>query len=151
MSEKDPGRNGPKDRAGSRMTRFAIHADVALRLAERGEAPAAAHALVAPTTLRTEALSTLYRACRAGTITKKDAIARMDAIRALKVRLLGDRVSQRHAWDIAAELGWDDIGPAEYLAVARLQADAFVTLDEGLAATAARLGPVAPYAALLQP
>ncbi len=133
------------------MTRFAIEAEVALALAETGERPAPGHALVAPTTLRTEALSALYRACRGGALTRAEAIARMDAIRALKIRLVGDRVSQRHAWDIAAELGWEDIGRAEYLAAARLQADAFVTLDPAFAALAGDIVPLAPYSALLAP
>ena len=63
----------------------------------------------------------------------------------MKIRLLGDRVSRATAWKIAAALGWDDIGDAEYLAVASLQADALVTDDESLAAAAEGIVPVAAY------
>lgn len=41
------------------------------------------------------------------------------------MRLLGDRVSRRTAWEIAREQGWETTYGAEYVAVTRLQADAF--------------------------
>ena len=63
----------------------------------------------------------------------------------MKIRLLGDRVSRATAWKIAAELGWDDIGASEYLAVASLQADAIVTDDDALASSASGIVRVAPY------
>jgi predicted nucleic acid-binding protein len=44
------------------------------------------------------------------------------------MRLLGDRVSRRTAWKIAREHGWETTYDAEYLAVAKLQADALVTV-----------------------
>jgi predicted nucleic acid-binding protein len=61
----------------------------------------------------------------------------------LKIRLLGDRVSRRTAWDIALAHGWDTLRDAEYLAVTRLQADALVTVDPSLAAVAAGMVPTA--------
>ena len=66
----------------------------------------------------------------------------------MKIRLLGDRVSRATAWKLADRLGWDDIGPAEYLAVATLQADALVTDDEALASAAAGIVGVVSYDAL---
>jgi predicted nucleic acid-binding protein len=51
----------------------------------------------------------------------------------LKIRLLGDAVLQRRAWDIADQLGWASTYDAEYVALTQLQADAFVTLDKELA------------------
>jgi predicted nucleic acid-binding protein len=45
-------------------------------------------------------------------------------------------VLQRNAWEIADALGWADTYTAEYLALTRLQADAFVTLDKKLARVA---------------
>ncbi|WP_314503548.1 hypothetical protein [uncultured Microbacterium sp.] len=42
----------------------------------------------------------------------------------------------------------DELGPAEYLAVASLQADALVTEDPELMAAAEGIVAVAPYAAL---
>ena len=64
-------------------------------------------------------------------------------MRRLKLRLLGDRVLQSVAWDVADQLDWPDTFDAEYVALTRLQADALVTLDERLAHAARRLVPVA--------
>jgi len=129
--------------------RFVIGPDVALRLAHEEAVVAGAHRLVAPTLLRSQTLALLYAEVRRGALTKKDAERRLDYLRGLRVRLLGDRVSQAHAWRVADELGWTDTYDAEYVAVTRLQADAFVTLDDGLARQVAALVTIAPYAALL--
>ncbi|WP_130177917.1 hypothetical protein [Cryobacterium sp. SO1] len=125
------------------MTRFTIDAPVALRLIRSAVPPAPQHRLVAPSGLRSQVMSLLYREVRAGCL--EDAIARrqLDVLAGLKIRLLADRVSRSTAWKIATELDWDDIGPAEYLAVTRLQADALVTEDESLLAQ--RLVPIAAY------
>jgi predicted nucleic acid-binding protein len=130
--------------------RFVIGADVALRLAREAATVPDAHRLVAPTLLRSQVLAMLYAQERRGELTKKEADRRLDHLRGLRIRLLGDRVSQAHAWRIAAELGRDDTFDAEYLAVTRLQADAFVTLDAGLAREVGDLVPLAPYEALLE-
>lgn len=50
-----------------------------------------------------------------------------------KIRYLGDKVLRRVAWDLAEELGWDSTCRAEFLALTRLQADAFITLDTAIA------------------
>ena len=49
----------------------------------------------------------------------------------------------------AIDADWDSISEAEYLAVARLQADAFVSSDPGRAGRAADVVPVAPVESLL--
>src|SRR5438477_148754 len=51
----------------------------------------------------------------------------------MKIRLFGDAVLRRRAWEIATELGWAETYTAEYIALTQLQADAFVTLDAKLA------------------
>jgi predicted nucleic acid-binding protein len=51
----------------------------------------------------------------------------------MPIRLLGDAVLRRRAWDVAEQLGWAETYDAEYVALTQLQADAFVTLDAGLA------------------
>lgn len=130
------------------MTRFVIDAPVALRLAADPTALHADHQLVAPNALRSEAMSILYRDVRSGARTRDEARSLLDPLTALKVRLLGDRVSRGTAWRIAEELGWDDIHEAEYLAVTRLQADAFVTLDRERARRAQGVVPLAPFEAL---
>ena len=48
----------------------------------------------------------------------------------MPIRLLGDAVLRRRAWDIADRLGWPSTYTAEYLALTQLQADAFVTLED---------------------
>jgi hypothetical protein len=74
----------------------------------------------------------------------------LDRITAMRIRLLGDRVSRATAWKVAEQFGWDDTAAAEYVAVAQLQADAFVTLDADLADAVAGLVRVVPFEALLR-
>jgi predicted nucleic acid-binding protein len=69
----------------------------------------------------------------------------------MKMRLLGDRVPRRTAWQIARQHDWDTLRDAEYLAVTRLQADALVTVDARLAAIARDLVAVAAVDDLLAP
>lgn len=128
-----------------RMTRYAIDAAVALRLIRERSDADRRHQLVGPSVLRSHALGELYRLARTGALDEADAREQLEALAALKIRLLGDRVSRATAWKIAASLGWDDIGAAEYLAVASLQADAFVTDDAVLAASAEGIVPIASY------
>ena len=51
----------------------------------------------------------------------------------MPIRLLGDAVLRRRAWEVTDQLGWASTYNAEYVALAQLQADAFVTLDAELA------------------
>lgn len=130
------------------MTRYVIGPDVVRRLAQEQVAVAAAHRLVAPTLLRSQLLSLLYRAVRRGELTKQEADRQLNYMRRLQIRLLGDRVLQSVAWKVAEQLGWPDTLDAEYIALTQLQADALITLDEGLAAAARGLVTVAPFEAL---
>lgn len=65
------------------------------------------------------------------------------------MRLLGDRVSRAVAWKIAEQLNWDDTTDAEFVAVATLQADVFVTLDDDLARSVEAIVTIAPFDALV--
>lgn len=98
--------------------------------------------LVAPSLLRSQALSLLYREGA------PDARAVLDGITTMKIRLLGDRVSRGTAWKIAERLGLDDTPQAEYLAVAQLQADALIALDPELLRLAEGLVPIAEFESL---
>jgi predicted nucleic acid-binding protein len=51
----------------------------------------------------------------------------------IPIRLLGDAVLRRRAWELADRLGWAQTYNAEYVALTQLQADAFITLDKELA------------------
>jgi predicted nucleic acid-binding protein len=121
---------------------------VALRLADAEAAIPAEHKLVAPTLIRSQLLSRLYRATREGELTRKDADRRLDYIRGLRIRLLGDSLMQRVAWTVADRLGWPDTLDAEYIALTQLQADAFITLDADLARAASGLVTVVGIEAL---
>lgn len=82
---------------------------------------------------------------------RRGAGEQLDYIRSLNLRLLGDRVLQRVAWDIAEHLGWSDTFQAEYLALTRLQADAFITLDRDLARKAQDVVPIREIEVLTHP
>lgn len=140
---------GNKRRERDRVTRYVIAPDVALQLAAQGLKPPARHRLLAPTLLRSQVLAELYARVRRGELDRRAAARQLDHLRALRLRLLGDRVLQGTAWQIAEQLGWADTFVAEYLALTRLQADAFVTLDAALAAVAAAVVPVATLEALM--
>ncbi len=130
------------------MTRYVIRPDVAIRLARDDAVIRDEHELLAPTLLRSQVLSLLFQAVQRGELTVLEAENAIGYVRRLRLRLLGDRVLQSVAWDVADELGWPDTYDAEYVALTRLQADALVTLDERLAQAAKRVVPVASIDAL---
>ena len=70
---------------------------------------------------------------RPGEIPPDVALDRLTGIRAIPIRLLGDAVLRRRAWEVADQVGWASTYDAEYVALTQLQADAFVTLDAELA------------------
>lgn len=131
------------------MTRYVIGPDVASMLAERRAQIAGHHRLLAPTLLRSQVLALVYAQVRQGLISQKEGAARLDHLRGLQIRLLGDRVLQQVAWRIAAQLGWADTFVAEYLALTELQADALVVLEPELQKLASTVVPVAAVQALL--
>jgi predicted nucleic acid-binding protein len=130
------------------MTRYVIGPDVAMHLARDKAVIGGEHQLLAPTLIRSQLLSLLYQAVQRGEMTKKEAGRQLDYVRGLRIRLLGDRVLQKAAWQIAGQLGWPDTFDAEYIALTQLQADALVTLDRQLARAVKDLVTVAPLKAL---
>ena len=130
------------------MTRYVIGPDVAIRLAQDRAEIRGEHQLLAPTLLRSQVVSLLYRAVARGDLTEQEADRQLDFVRGLRLRLLGDRVLQRTAWKVASQLGWPDTLDAEYVALAQLQADALVTLDQRLAQQVKDVVTVAPLEAL---
>ncbi len=117
----------------NRMARFVVDCGVVLQLASEGTEVPAEHELLAPTLLRSQTLSALHEAVHAGEIPPDVALDRLGRIRAMPIRLLGDAVLRRRAWDIAEQLGWAETYDAEYVALTQLQADALVTMDSELA------------------
>lgn len=130
------------------MTRFVIDCETLLRIVAGEIDVATEHQLVAPTLVRSQALAALYASARSGEISDAEGIERVTRINSLKVRFLGDKVLQRQAWKVAAELGWETTYDAEYVALTRLQADAFVTSDRELAQAVSGLVETATVDAL---
>jgi predicted nucleic acid-binding protein len=114
----------------------------------KGIEVAAEHEMLAPTLLRSQTLSALHEAVYRTEIPADVALDRLKRIRALPIRLLGDAVLRRRAWDLADKLGWAGTYDAEYVALTQLQADAFVTLDADLARRVEGIVPTAAIQAL---
>jgi predicted nucleic acid-binding protein len=115
------------------MTRFVVDAGAVLGLATTGIDVSATHQLLAPTLLRSQTLSALHEAVQRGEVPAGVARERLARIGRLPIRLLGDAVLRRRAWELADQLGWASTYDAEYVALAQLQADALITLDMDLA------------------
>ena len=130
------------------MTRFVVDYETLLRIAAGEIEVAAGHQLVAPTLVRSQALSALYEAARRGEISAAEGLERVTRINSLKVRFLGDKVLQRTAWRVADQLGWETTYDAEFVALTQLQADVFVTSDGELARAVSGLVETATTEAL---
>ena len=125
------------------MTRFVVDATVVIHLVSEGIEVAPGHELVAPTLIRSQVLSSLYESVARGELEPKAGLALLQRAWRLPIRLLGDAVLRRRAWDLATTLGWNETYAAEYLALTQLQGDAFVTLDEQFARAATAVVKVA--------
>src|SRR5256885_10987081 len=130
------------------MTKFVVDAGAVLHLAREGFEVAGAHKLLAPTLLRSQTLSALHEAVLRGEIPADVAREQLTRIGRMPIRLLGDAVLRRRAWELADQLGWASTYDAEYVALTQLQADAFVTLDPDLARSVERIVETASIDAL---
>jgi predicted nucleic acid-binding protein len=115
------------------MTRFVVDASAVTHLASKRLEVSADHELLAPTLLRSQALSMLHEAVHRGELAADVALNLLERIWRMRIRLLGDAVLRRRAWEVAEQMGWADTYNAEYVALTQLQADAFVTRDAQLA------------------
>jgi predicted nucleic acid-binding protein len=115
------------------VTRFVVDAGAVLHLASEDVDVPAKHKLLAPTLLRSETLSALHEAVQRGELPADVARERLTRIGRMPIRLLGDAVLRRRAWELADRLGWASTYAAEYVALTQLQADAFITMDAKLA------------------
>ena len=131
------------------MTKFVVDAGAVLHLASSGVDVADAHELLAPTLLRSQTLSALHEAVQKGELPADVARERLTRVGRMPIRLLGDAVLRRRAWDLADQLGWASTYDAEYIALTQLQADAFVTLDAKLARSVEGVVATASIDALL--
>jgi predicted nucleic acid-binding protein len=106
------------------VTRFVVEAGAVLHLLAEDLEVSAAHRLLAPTLLRSHTLSLLHEAVHRGEVTADTARDHLARFNRMKIRLLGDAVLRRRAWEIADRLGWASTYDAEYVALTQLQADA---------------------------
>ena len=130
------------------MTKFVVDTSTVLHLASEDIEVSSAHKLLAPTLLRSQTLSALHEAVDRGAIPAEVARDRLAQIMGMKIRLLGDAVLQRRAWELADQLGWASTYDAEYVALTQLQADAFVTMDTRLARSVKGIVEIASIDAL---
>jgi predicted nucleic acid-binding protein len=107
--------------------------------------------LVAPNLIRSQALSLLLAAVTSGEMTEQTALERHERLTEVKMRLLGDRMSRRTAWKLAREHGWDTTLDAEYIAVCKLQADAFISIDPEMVRKISSIVLTAKLADLMKP
>jgi predicted nucleic acid-binding protein len=115
------------------VTRFVVDCSAVLHLVSEEIEVAEAHELLAPTLLRSQALSALHEAVSRGELPADVARDRLTRVGKMPIRLLGDAVLRRRAWELAEQLGWSSTYDAEYVALTQLQADAFVTMNAELA------------------
>lgn len=133
------------------MTRFVVDAQTLIHLVSADLDVSGSHELLAPTLIRSQTLSLLHEAVGRGEIdaaVARDALARIGRMR---IRLLGDSVLRRRAWEIADQLGWSSTYAAEYVALTQLQADALVTSDNDLARSVEGIVATEPVEALVRP
>jgi predicted nucleic acid-binding protein len=133
------------------VTRFVVDCETLLGIAAGEIEVAGEHALLAPTLVRSQALSGLYGAARRGEISAGEGLERVTRISSLRVRFLGDKVLQRTAWRVADRLGWETTYDAEFVALTQLQADVFVTSNRALARAVSELVETAGVEALRTP
>jgi predicted nucleic acid-binding protein len=130
------------------VTRFVIDSGTTLQLARGSVIVPAKHKLHAPTLWRSETLSKLYEAVRQEKLTRDAAREQLAYINGLKIRLLGDAVLRRRAWEVAEELALPTTYEAEYIALAQLQKCTLVSTDTGLLESVRDLVPTATIDAL---
>ena len=130
------------------MGKFVVDTSTVLHLAASRTGVSSKHSLEAPTLLRSQVLSALYEAVRRSDFSATEAHERRTWIRKLPIRLLGDAVLQRRAWEVAQQLGWGDTYDAEYVALAQLHRATLVTLNEELAQSVQGIVPTASIDAL---
>ena len=132
------------------MTRFAFDPPTLVRLAEGHHQVNPDRQIVAANSIQFHALDLLLRRVQSGVLSEPAARALHKRMTELNMRLLGDRVSRRTAWQIALTHGWTTIHDAEYLAVAKLQANALVTAAPELTNKAAGIVTLAKLEDLLE-
>lgn len=132
-----------------RVARFVVDSGTTLQLARAATTPASDRELYAPTLWRSETLSAVYDAVRRGRLDRESAREQLAYINGLKIRLLGDAVLRRRAWEVAEQLDLETTFAAEYVALAQLQRCTLVGTDRRWLKRVGDLVPTATIDALL--
>jgi indolepyruvate ferredoxin oxidoreductase alpha subunit len=130
------------------MTKYVVDAGALIEIVTRDIAVSPDHQLLAPTLVRSQLLSLMHEAVARGDLDDKAALAHLERINRMSIRLLGDGVLRRTAWKVADQLGWPSTYGAEYIALTQLQGEALITTDAALATAAATLVSTATVDAL---
>jgi predicted nucleic acid-binding protein len=125
------------------VARFVVDAGAVLELVRAGTQVSEKHKLLAPTLLRSQTLSMLHEKVQRDELTADVAREHLTRIRGMPLRLLGDAVLRRRAWELADRLGWAETYDAEYVALAQLQKCTLVTMDKRLARAVDGIVPTA--------
>lgn len=97
------------------MGKFVVDLGAVLELVRTEKTVCSKHKLLAPTLLRSQALSVLHEAVHRGDLPADEAREQLAAIAKMPIRLLGDAVLRRRAWEIATQLGSAETYDAEYM------------------------------------
>jgi predicted nucleic acid-binding protein len=149
LNGDDPGVHNVVQKADAKalasrdVARFVVDAGAVLALVSAGTEVSEEHKLLAPTLLRSQTLSMLHEKVQRDEIAADVAREHLARIRGMPVRLLGDAVLRRRAWELADRLGWAETYDAEYVALALLQKCTLVTLDKRLARSVEGIVPTA--------
>jgi predicted nucleic acid-binding protein len=130
-------------REPSTVTTFVLDASAVLELARGDTAISSEHELEAPALIRSQVLSELHEAVQRGELTADEAHRRRGWFRSLPIRLFGDAVLMRRAWELAERLGWSGTYDAEYVAVAQLHRATLITANAKLARSVEGIVPTA--------
>ena len=125
------------------MARYVVDAGAVLALVRDGVEVSPEHELLAPTLIRSQTLSAMHEAVQRGELDAGEARKILGRVGKMKIRLLGDAVLRRVAWQMADRLGSASTYDAEYVALTELQADALITLDEELIRSVEGIVPTA--------
>jgi hypothetical protein len=87
------------------MTRYVVDAGALLHLASMEFVDPGGHELLAPTLIRSQTLSRLHEAVARGEMTAEVGRKQLAQIARIPMRLLGDAVLRRRAWEVADQLG----------------------------------------------
>lgn len=98
--------------------------------------------LIAPPLMWIEATSTLHAMQWRGELRREQTGPMLDRLLGAPVQAVELGGLMREAWKVAEEMGWAKTYDANYVALARMLACRFVTLDARMRRATARLGSV---------